>query len=77
MYIIKVRAYIDGRRVDGEYDGGRSLPEARAESAKFSGWAASDPCHTVKICTSDRDGNLRVVETTSEGGQFHSKRGDS
>lgn len=65
-YIIKVRAYVGGRRVDGEYHGGGTLRKARREAAKFRQWTRSDPYSAVVIAKPTHDGmRLHVIEHVS------------
>jgi hypothetical protein len=61
-YIIKVSAFVDGRRVDGEYEGGKSLADARKEAAEFVSLVKQDPYACVKICKANTFGRLFFVE---------------
>lgn len=63
-YIIKVSAYVDGRRVDGEYTGGMTLAAARKEAKDFVELVKGDPFACVKICKPNTLGSLKLVEVT-------------
>lgn len=59
-YIVKLSGCrYDGRSVDGEYDGGRTIDAARAEAATFRGYC---PTGTITIYQPTRDGGLSYVE---------------
>lgn len=64
-YIVKITgSFVDGRKVDGEYDGGKTLESARAEAYDFvSGGVKPDQ---IVIAQSDDDGRLNTIEHFSD-----------
>ena len=60
-YIVKLTGtFVDSRKVDGEYDGGKTIESARAKAASFvAGGVKPDQ---IRIAQATPDGDLEIVE---------------